>query len=96
MALLQHLSTRPPEEQLYRSTKALARLAHVSHDVPQYVQMIGPSPNEFRDLYMVQSVHNPVASPTPSIVSCKLLGFEQLQFSLSLICHQFGYITFPC
>lgn len=49
MAILQHLSTAPGEEQLYRSTKALARLSLLSgQDVPQLIQMIGPCPDAYK------------------------------------------------
>lgn len=59
MAILQHLSTAPGEEQLYRSTKALARLCMLSgQDVPQLVQMIGPCPDAYKLValcYIVES-----------------------------------------
>ncbi|CAH0700960.1 unnamed protein product [Spodoptera exigua] len=48
MALLQLLAWAPPEELLWRATRALARFAAHSHDVPQLVAMVGPDPAAFR------------------------------------------------
>jgi hypothetical protein len=48
MALLQLLQCAPAEEHLYRACAALARLATHSHDVPQLVAVVGPSPSAYR------------------------------------------------
>lgn len=49
MAILQYFQTSPPEEQLYRCMRALAKFAQVSYnDVPQLIKMIGPEPGKFR------------------------------------------------
>lgn len=48
MALLQLLAWAPPEELLWRATRALARFAAHSHDVPQLIAMVGPDPAAFR------------------------------------------------
>lgn len=48
MALLQFFNTKPDEEQLFRTMKALSKFVQVSPDVPQLVQMIGPHPKEFK------------------------------------------------
>lgn len=49
MAILQHLSTVPGEEHLYRCLKALSKFCQISgQDVPQLIQMIGPSPATFK------------------------------------------------
>lgn len=49
MALLQYFNSSPPEENLFRAMKALARFCHISPtDVPQLIQMIGPEPSKFR------------------------------------------------
>ncbi|XP_019770425.1 uncharacterized protein LOC109544582 isoform X4 [Dendroctonus ponderosae] len=49
MALLQYFNQKPPEEQLFRCMKALARFAEVSRqEVPQLIQMIGPDPKTFK------------------------------------------------
>uniref|UniRef100_A0A1B6LRJ1 PPPDE domain-containing protein n=1 Tax=Graphocephala atropunctata TaxID=36148 RepID=A0A1B6LRJ1_9HEMI len=48
MALLQFFNHSPPEEQVFRTMKALARFCQISsQDVPQLVQMIGPPPTKF-------------------------------------------------
>lgn len=48
MALLQFFNGSPPEEQLFRCMKALARFCQISsQDVPQLIQMIGPPPTKF-------------------------------------------------
>ncbi|CAG9857779.1 unnamed protein product [Phyllotreta striolata] len=48
MALLQFFDSRPPEEQLFRGLKALARFVRVSaQEIPQLVRMIGPDPRSF-------------------------------------------------
>uniref|UniRef100_A0A1B6IA04 PPPDE domain-containing protein n=1 Tax=Homalodisca liturata TaxID=320908 RepID=A0A1B6IA04_9HEMI len=48
MALLQFFNNSPPEEQVFRTMKALARFCQISsQDVPQLVQMIGPPPTKF-------------------------------------------------
>ncbi|XP_077294725.1 uncharacterized protein LOC143917177 isoform X3 [Arctopsyche grandis] len=49
MAILQHLSSAPAEEHLYRCLKALFKFCQVSgQDVPQLIQMIGPNPATFK------------------------------------------------
>ncbi|XP_057657443.1 uncharacterized protein LOC130894568 isoform X8 [Diorhabda carinulata] len=49
MALLQYFNSKPPEEQLYRCMKALAKFVQVStQEVPQLIQMIGPDPRSFK------------------------------------------------
>ncbi|XP_060522161.1 uncharacterized protein LOC132699459 isoform X2 [Cylas formicarius] len=49
MAVLQYFNQKPPEEQLYRCMKALARFAEISRqEVPQLIQMIGPDPKSFK------------------------------------------------
>nr|CAD7434983.1 unnamed protein product [Timema monikensis] len=49
MAVLQYFNSSPPEEQLFRCMKALARFCQISpQDVPQLIQMIGPEPGKFR------------------------------------------------
>ncbi|XP_053607189.1 uncharacterized protein LOC128673408 isoform X2 [Plodia interpunctella] len=48
LALLQLLQSAPGEEHLWRSVRALARLAAHSHDVPQIIAMVGPAPADFR------------------------------------------------
>lgn len=48
MALLQFFNGSPPEEQIFRCMKALARFCQISgQDVPQLIQMIGPEPTKF-------------------------------------------------
>jgi len=48
MALLQFFNSNPPEEQLFRTMKALARFCLIApSEVPQLVQMIGPDPKTF-------------------------------------------------
>ncbi|XP_075231872.1 uncharacterized protein LOC142330480 isoform X10 [Lycorma delicatula] len=49
MAILQFFNSNPPEEQLFRCMKALARFCQISsQDVPQLIQMIGPEPANFK------------------------------------------------
>ncbi|KAF6200441.1 hypothetical protein GE061_004884, partial [Apolygus lucorum] len=49
MAVLQFLSKPPPEAQLFRCLKAIARFCQISaQDVPQLIQMIGPHPSSFK------------------------------------------------
>lgn len=49
MAILQFFNSKPDEEKLFRSMKALARFVQVSpQDVIQLIQMIGPQPNKFK------------------------------------------------
>nr|XP_040237342.2 uncharacterized protein LOC120958536 [Anopheles coluzzii] len=48
MALLQFFNSSPTEEHLFRTMKALAKFVQVSPDVPQFVQMIGPHPKNFK------------------------------------------------
>lgn len=49
MALLQYFNSKPPEEELYRCMKALAKFVQVStQEVPQLIQMIGPDPKSFQ------------------------------------------------
>ncbi|XP_055699172.1 uncharacterized protein LOC129799373 isoform X2 [Phlebotomus papatasi] len=48
MAILQFFNSKPNEEHLFRTIKALARFVTVSPDVPQLVQMIGPNPSTFK------------------------------------------------
>ncbi|BET02730.1 DUF862 [Nesidiocoris tenuis] len=49
MAVLQYLSKPPPEPQLFRCLKSLARFCQISaQDVPQLIQMIGPHPSAFK------------------------------------------------
>ncbi|KAH9637038.1 hypothetical protein HF086_009816 [Spodoptera exigua] len=65
MALLQLLAWAPPEELLWRATRALARFAAHSHDVPQLVAMVGPDPAAFR--YCYTCVARLSASPGPAL-----------------------------
>lgn len=48
MAILQFFNTKPSEEHLFRTLRALAAFVNVSPDVPQFIQMIGPHPNTFK------------------------------------------------
>ncbi|CAG9802562.1 unnamed protein product [Chironomus riparius] len=48
MAILQFLNSNPSEEYLFRVLKALSKFVYVSADIPQFVQMIGPNPKDFR------------------------------------------------
>ncbi|XP_014244423.1 uncharacterized protein LOC106663816 isoform X4 [Cimex lectularius] len=49
MAILQFLNGSPPEPQLFRCLKAMARFCQISaQDVPQLIQMIGPQPSKFK------------------------------------------------
>ncbi|KAJ6637084.1 Desumoylating isopeptidase 1 [Pseudolycoriella hygida] len=48
MALLQFFNSKPSEEHLFRTLKALSKFVQVSPDIPQLVQMIGPHPNTFK------------------------------------------------
>jgi len=48
MAILQFLNSQPSEEYLFRTLKALSKFVYVSADIPQFVQMIGPNPKDFR------------------------------------------------
>uniref|UniRef100_A0A1B6D8S0 PPPDE domain-containing protein n=1 Tax=Clastoptera arizonana TaxID=38151 RepID=A0A1B6D8S0_9HEMI len=49
MALLQFFNGSPPEEQIFRCMKALAKFCQISgQDVPQLIQMIGPEPTKFK------------------------------------------------
>jgi desumoylating isopeptidase 1 len=48
MALLQYFNSKPQEEYLYRTMKALSKFVYVSPDIPQLVQMIGPNPKDFK------------------------------------------------
>uniref|UniRef100_A0A2H1VJK4 SFRICE_019680 n=1 Tax=Spodoptera frugiperda TaxID=7108 RepID=A0A2H1VJK4_SPOFR len=63
MALLQLLAWAPPEELLWRATRALARFAAHSHDVPQLIAMVGPDPAAFR--YPPRPPRAPPAPPCP-------------------------------
>merc|ERR1712080_476476 len=48
MAILQFFQGKPPEEQVYRCMKALAKFCSLaSREVPQLVKMIGPDPSKF-------------------------------------------------
>jgi hypothetical protein len=48
MAILQFFNSKPNEEHLFRVMKALSKFVFVSPDIPQFVQMIGPNPTEFK------------------------------------------------
>ncbi|GJQ72124.1 hypothetical protein Trydic_g3219 [Trypoxylus dichotomus] len=49
MALLQFFNSKPSEEHLFRSMKALSKFVQVSRqEVPQLIQMIGPDPKTFK------------------------------------------------
>ncbi|KAK7601806.1 hypothetical protein V9T40_009247 [Parthenolecanium corni] len=49
MAILQFFNSKPDEEKLFRSMKALAKFVQVSpQDVAQLIQMIGPQPDKFK------------------------------------------------
>ncbi|KAK9703049.1 PPPDE putative peptidase domain [Popillia japonica] len=49
MALLQFFNSKPSEEHLFRSMKALSKFIQVSRqEVPQLIQMIGPDPKTFK------------------------------------------------
>ncbi|XP_026473815.1 uncharacterized protein LOC113377647 isoform X2 [Ctenocephalides felis] len=49
MAILQFFNSKPIEEYLFRCMKALAKFCQISgQDVPQLIQMIGPSPASFK------------------------------------------------
>jgi len=48
MAILQFFQGKPPEEQVFRCMKALAKFCSISRrDTPQLVKMIGPEPSKF-------------------------------------------------
>jgi len=48
MAVLQFYQGKPPEEQVFRCMKALAKFCTIgSREVPQLVKMIGPEPSKF-------------------------------------------------
>lgn len=47
MAILQFFTSKPSEEEVYRSLRALVRFLDVSNDVAQFIQMIGPHPKMF-------------------------------------------------
>merc|ERR1719320_539162 len=48
MAILQFFQGKPPEEQVFRCMKALAKFCSIgSREVPQLVKMIGPEPSKF-------------------------------------------------
>lgn len=75
MALLQLLAWAPPEELLWRATRALARFAAHSHDVPQLIAMVGPDPAAFR--YRVPPRPRPAPPrPGPPLTVCVLQGHE--------------------
>lgn len=66
MALLQFFNLSPPEEQVFRTVKALARFCQISaQDVPQLIQMIGPSPTKFSG--MSQRVDEQIALITKKL-----------------------------
>lgn len=49
MALLQYFTTKPAEQELFLSMKALCRFTRMSsQEVPQLIQMIGPNPITFK------------------------------------------------
>lgn len=48
MAILQFLNSKPSEEYLFRTLKALSKFVFVSADIPQFIQMIGPNPKDFK------------------------------------------------
>uniref|UniRef100_A0A6M2DRE0 Putative muscle system process n=1 Tax=Xenopsylla cheopis TaxID=163159 RepID=A0A6M2DRE0_XENCH len=49
MAILQFFNSKPIEEYLFRCMKALAKFCQISgQEVPQLIQMIGPSPANFK------------------------------------------------
>jgi len=50
MAILQFFQGKPPEEQVYRCIKALAKFCSISRETPQLVKMIGPDPSKFSGL----------------------------------------------
>jgi hypothetical protein len=50
MAILQFFQSKPSEEYLYRTMKALARFTTVSPEIPQFIQMIGPEPKSFKGI----------------------------------------------
>jgi len=51
MAILQFFQGKPPEEQVFRCMKALAKFCSIgSREVPQLVKMIGPDPSKFSGL----------------------------------------------
>merc|ERR1719369_701761 len=51
MAILQFFQGKPPEEQVFRAMKALAKFCQIAHrEVPQLVKMIGPEPSKFSGL----------------------------------------------
>merc|ERR1712025_997071 len=51
MAILQFFQNKPPEEQVFRCMKGLAKFCSIaSREVPQLVKMIGPEPSKFSGL----------------------------------------------
>jgi len=51
MAILQFFQQgKPPEEQVFRCMKALAKFCSISRETPQLVKMIGPDPSKFSGL----------------------------------------------
>ncbi|XP_054282573.1 uncharacterized protein LOC128999867 isoform X5 [Macrosteles quadrilineatus] len=66
MALLQFFNNSLPEEQVFRTMKALARFCQISsQDVPQLIQMIGPHPSKFNG--MSQRVDEQIALITKKL-----------------------------
>ena len=48
MAILQFFNGKPPEEQVFRCMRALAKFCQIAHrEVPQLIKMIGPEPAKF-------------------------------------------------
>ena len=48
MAILQFFNGKPPEEQVFRCMRALAKFCQIAHrEVPQLIKMIGPEPSKF-------------------------------------------------
>jgi len=48
MAILQFFNGKPPEEQVFRCMRALAKFCQIAHrEVPQLIKMIGPEPGKF-------------------------------------------------
>ena len=51
MAILQFWQGKPPEEEVFRTLKAMNKFCTIAHrDVPALVKMIGPEPSKFNGM----------------------------------------------
>merc|ERR1711936_391720 len=69
MAILQFFQGKPPEEQVFRCMKALAKFCSIpSRDVPQLVKMIGPEPSKFSGMSQrVDELIEPIMTQLASV-----------------------------